>query len=50
MNCDVAVSRQADTRQRSGIFFGGCNVLVVTTFRTGLLLFPLFFIVITMTW
>jgi hypothetical protein len=30
--------------------FGGCNVLVVTTFRTGLLLFPLLFIVITRTW
>jgi hypothetical protein len=29
--------------------FGGCNVLVVTTFRTGLLLFPLLFIAITMT-
>jgi hypothetical protein len=30
--------------------FGGCNVLVVTTFKTGLLLFPLHFIVITRTW
>jgi hypothetical protein len=30
--------------------FGGCNVLVVTTFRIGLLLFPLLFIAITMTW
>jgi hypothetical protein len=30
--------------------FGGFNVLVVTTFRTGLLLFPLLFIVITRTW
>jgi hypothetical protein len=30
--------------------FGGCNVLVVTTFRTGLLLFPLLFIVIIRTW
>jgi hypothetical protein len=30
--------------------FGGCNVLVVTTFRTDLLLFPLLFIVITRTW
>ena len=29
--------------------FGGCNVLVVTTFRTGLLLFPLLFIAIMMT-
>jgi hypothetical protein len=29
--------------------FGGCNVLVVTTFRTGLLLFPLLFIVIMRT-
>jgi hypothetical protein len=31
--------------------FGGCNILVVTTFRIGLLLlFPLLFIAITMTW
>jgi hypothetical protein len=30
--------------------FGGCNILLVTTFRTSLLLFPLFFIVITTTW
>jgi hypothetical protein len=30
--------------------FGGCNVLVVTTFRTGILLFPLLFIAIMMTW
>jgi hypothetical protein len=29
--------------------FGGCNVLVVPSFRIGLLLFPLLFIAITMT-
>jgi hypothetical protein len=29
--------------------FSGCKVLVVTTFRIGLLLFPLLFIVITRT-
>jgi hypothetical protein len=29
--------------------YGGCNVMVVTTFRIGLLLFPLLFIAITMT-
>jgi hypothetical protein len=30
--------------------FGGCNILVVTTFRIGLLLFPLLFMAITTTW
>jgi hypothetical protein len=29
--------------------FSGCNVMVVTTFRIGLLLFPLLFIAITTT-
>jgi hypothetical protein len=30
--------------------FSGCNVLVVTTFRIGSLLFPLLFTAIMMTW
>jgi hypothetical protein len=49
MNYDVAVWQQPDT-SAEWYLFGGCNVLVVTTFRTGLLLFPLLFIVITRTW
>jgi hypothetical protein len=51
MNYDVALLVTAGRHTSAEWYlFGGCNVLVVTTFRTGLLLFPLLFIVITRTW
>jgi hypothetical protein len=49
LNYDVAMMAGRHT-SAEWYLFRGCNVLVVTTFRTGLLLFPLLFIDITRTW